>query len=295
MALTDCRQITEMARWNLSGGDLDALSAVHFSRRFPPHFHDTFAIGVVESGETRLRTRRGVWDARAGTILAFSPGEIHSAEPLSSPGFTYRMVYPTAQFMREIGIRIQPGDADRPLFRSPVIHDRDLGAALARSHAPLMEGATTRSAESRLVMNLRALVARYGTDGGESAELGADWRIVSAARAYLMSRFAQQVRLETIAEVCGTNKFQLIRVFQRVLGVPPYAYLLQLRLNVARSMLSRGVRISDVAYSCGFSDQSHLTRLFKTAVGVPPGKYVQATRAPAGQSDSRLGVAPRAL
>lgn len=64
---------TEVARVELSCGSFDALRAVEFTSCFPPHFHDTFAIGVIESGATRLRTPRGEWIGRAGTILAFSP------------------------------------------------------------------------------------------------------------------------------------------------------------------------------------------------------------------------------
>jgi len=59
------------------------------------------------------------------------------------------------------------------------------------------------------------------------------------------------------------------------MGVPPYAYLVQLRVNRAQAMLCAGSSVSDVAYACGFCDQSHLNRMFKKAVGVPPGKYVR--------------------
>jgi AraC family chemosensory pili system transcriptional regulator ChpD len=74
------------------------------------------------------------------------------------------------------------------------------------------------------------------------------------------------------------SEFQLIRAFQRVLGVSPYAYLVQLRVNRARTLLHQGVAVSEVAYTCGFSDQSHLTRTFKKAIGVPPGAYQRAVR-----------------
>src|SRR3954469_3106509 len=81
---------TNFSRIGLPCGSFDALSATGFSSRFAPHFHDTFAIGVVESGRSRLRTRRGEWIASPGSILAFSPGEMHSAEPLDAAGYAYR-------------------------------------------------------------------------------------------------------------------------------------------------------------------------------------------------------------
>jgi AraC-like DNA-binding protein len=74
----------------------------------------------------------------------------------------------------------------------------------------------------------------------------------------------------------------LIRAFHRVLGVPPFAYLLQFRVNRAQQGLRAGASVAHVAYSCGFSDQSHLTRAFKRAVGIPPGQYARSIRFKAG-------------
>src|SRR5262245_56063045 len=121
---------TEVARVELAGASFDALSAVHFLDRFPPHFHDTFAIGVVEAGRTRIGTRRGSWTAKPGSILAFSPGETHAAVPLSAGGYTYRMIYPSVELAREIG-------ADLAQFSAPVIEDASISEALLSAHDPL--------------------------------------------------------------------------------------------------------------------------------------------------------------
>lgn len=268
--------VTDFARVALSCGSFDALSAVHFSQRFPPHFHETFAIGVIETGAAKLQTRRGEWVGRAGTILAFSPGEVHSAEPLTADGYTYRMIYPAIEFMRAAGLE-RVATAGAPLFRSPVIHDARLGLAIRRAHAPLMDGASSPGAEDRLLDGLRTLVREHGAEVRESVS-DRDHEVVQRAQAYMHERFAHPVRLATVAALCGLSPFQLIRVFRRVVGVPPYAYLVQLRVNRAQSLLYQGTSVADVAYTCGFSDQSHLTRTFKKAVGVPPGQYVRSVR-----------------
>ena len=75
------------------------------------------------------------------------------------------------------------------------------------------------------------------------------------------------------------SPFQLIRKFRRAVGVTPFAYLAQYRVNRAQALLAAGNSLSDVAYSCGFSDQSHMTRAFKQAVGVTPGQYLRAEMA----------------
>lgn len=273
--------ITDVARIQLSCGSFDALRAVHFTQRFPPHFHETFAIGVVESGATLLLTQRGEWIARAGTTLAFSPGEIHCAEQLVTDGYSYRMFYPSIEFMREIGVDTAVSEKGAPLFRTPVIEDAALGSQFVAAHKPIMAGAVGAAAEGRLITAVRNLVSRYAADAASRTELRpVDLEVVARARAYLHDRFADRVRLAALADECGLSPFHMMRVFRRVVGVPPYAYLVQLRVNRAQAMLSEGSTIAEVAYSCGFSDQSHLTRTFRRAVGVPPGQYARQVRQP---------------
>jgi len=61
--------------------------------------------------------------------------------------------------------------------------------------------------------------------------------------------------------------------FRGETGLPPHAYLNQLRVRLARRLLDRGVTPAEVAAAVGFADQAHLTRHFKRVVGVPPGSY----------------------
>lgn len=268
--------LTEVARIDLSCGRFDALRARHFIQRFPPHFHDTFAIGVVESGATRLLTHRGQWTARSGSILAFSPGEIHGAESLGAGGYTYRMIYPSRALMREI-TQLPPGDDRVPVFRTPVIDDPGLARQLLEAHRPLMSGDRHARAESQLIAGLRSLTERHGGATDDPPRV-TDLEIAEKARNYLRERLAERVHLAAIADECGMTMFHLIRVFRRVMGVPPYAYLVQLRVNRAQAMLCAGSSVADVANACGFYDQSHLNRMFKKAVGVPPGQYVRQVR-----------------
>lgn len=245
--------------------------------RFPPHFHDTWAIGVIEAGLLRLRTARGEWIGSQGTILAFAPGEIHSAEALAPTGYRYRMVYPSAEMMKAIGVHERGGmDA---FFQTPVFTDQALAGKLISAHQPLMEGEWGATAESRLVVALRSLW--QGHRGAADVANGHNpdhLHAVQCARDFLGARISRPVRLAHVAAECGMSAFQLIRVFQRVLGVTPYAYLVQLRVNRARDLLHQGIGVSEVAYSCGFSDQSHLTRVFKKTIGVPPGVYRRSVR-----------------
>ncbi len=54
------------------------------------------------------------------------------------------------------------------------------------------------------------------------------------------------------------------------MGIPPYAWLAQYRVNRARGLLDAGGRPAEVAAQVGFADQAHLTRWFRRVLGVTP-------------------------
>ena len=86
------------------------------------------------------------------------------------------------------------------------------------------------------------------------------------------------MKLAELASVCDASPYHLVRSFRDAVGMPPHAYLTQIRSNHARDLILRGVPVSTAAYRCGFADQSHLTRTFKRIFGVTPGAYVSASR-----------------
>ena len=115
----------------------------------------------------------------------------------------------------------------------------------------------------------------------------------------LTGRLADPPSLDDLALATGMSPFTLLRAFRGQTGLPPHAYLNQLRVRVARRLLDGGVAPAEVAAEVGFADQAHLTRHFKRVMGVPPGAYQRergaATHGPAGgrsgQERTRPGLA----
>jgi AraC-like DNA-binding protein len=96
---------------------------------------------------------------------------------------------------------------------------------------------------------------------------------VRDVRDLLPERLADPPTLAELADLTGLSQFALLRAFRAATGLPPHAYLNQLRVRQARLLLDEGVLAADVAAEVGFADQAHLTRHFKRVVGVPPAAY----------------------
>lgn len=258
---------------------IDALQIVHTARSFPPHFFETCTISVVESGASRLSTKQGSWLATPGSVIVLAPGELHTAEVVSEEPYGYRSAYLTPDVARDVLLgRAGAGEGAALTAHRAVLPASTAGMAFRSAHRDLATDPARTDAEARLLQSMRTLVQEATTGSGASVA-ASDSALVADAQAFLGEHIATRVSLRDVAARFGISPFRLIRVFGRVTGLSPYAWLLLLRVNEARRLLEAGAPVSDATYRCGFSDQSHLTRTFRRTFGVPPGQYARAARA----------------
>lgn len=92
----------------------------------------------------------------------------------------------------------------------------------------------------------------------------------------IQESFHKTLTLSELAAMAGLSEFHLQRMFKVTHGVSPHAFLTEVRIENSIEMIKRGVRLSQVAFDCGFSHQSHFTRVFKQQAGVTPRQYVLA-------------------
>ena len=99
-------------------------------------------------------------------------------------------------------------------------------------------------------------------------------RILSRVQEKIEANLDADLSLETLAEESGYSRAHFLRMFRTSTGVTPHQYVMDLRLRRAQDQLrQRGSSIIDVAVSCGFSSQSHMTSLFRQRLEMTPGEY----------------------
>lgn len=98
----------------------------------------------------------------------------------------------------------------------------------------------------------------------------ADARIGQAI-AYIEALHTRNIGITDIAAAAGLSPTQLTRGFRAALGVSPYAYVIDRRLETAVGLLQRtDLPIAIIALEAGFADQAHLTRLMRARIGITP-------------------------
>lgn len=133
------------------------------------------------------------------------------------------------------------------------------------------------------LLELVEAATRHLAERGPSAPLPRrEHRAVGLVRAYLREHPGESTSLGDLAALTGLNKFYLLDVFRRDVGVSPHVFLAFVRVQEAKRLLAAGVPLAEIAARAGFADQSHLNRVFKRhTMGVPPGRY---------RHDSNLGT-----
>ncbi|WP_281292177.1 helix-turn-helix transcriptional regulator [Actinomadura decatromicini] len=261
----------------VQGGPLDLLTARIGRRHYAPHIHDQYAIGVTVDGLETMRYRGERVYSGAGSVVVIEPGEAHTGGPAREDGFAYLCVYPDPELLGAVLTDHPDPSPLWPHFREPIIGDLRLGEELRLAHRALRLGEDPLEGETRLLGVLGALVrrhARQGRPAEDPGRRGADARRIARSVAERLS--GEVTAPPTLAEVAADlemSRYQLLRTFRDVVGMPPYAWLAQHRVTRARALLDAGHRPAEAATLVGFADQAHLTRWFRRVVGVTPGAY----------------------
>jgi len=91
---------------------------------------------------------------------------------------------------------------------------------------------------------------------------------------YIHDYLHQEIKLADLANLLGVSQFHFSHLFKQSLGIAPYQYLLQQRIERAKQLLQQTERsIVDIALACGFNSHSHLSKQFRQLTGASPRQY----------------------
>lgn len=128
---------------------------------------------------------------------------------------------------------------------------------------------------TQLLVTINRLLARHGSQLDEDTRMN---RVVSQVINYVNLHYSEPLSLDLLAEKFYVSKFHLSHEFNRQVGTSLYRYIQRKRLLIARQLLAKGQRPSEVCTACGFSDYTGFYRAFKSEYGISPREHAQTTR-----------------
>ncbi|MCR1838039.1 AraC family transcriptional regulator [Pasteurella caecimuris] len=90
----------------------------------------------------------------------------------------------------------------------------------------------------------------------------------------IIAKPEQGWKIETLCHIANLSKAQLIRLFNRQLGVSPYNFVNHIRLQKAAELLKHSQQsVLSIALNCGFQSESNFGKAFKKYYQLTPGQY----------------------
>lgn len=90
--------------------------------------------------------------------------------------------------------------------------------------------------------------------------------------------FKEKITLEDIANHFHVNKSYLSAIFKQEMGRSFTERLTLLRIREAKTAKDTALNLTNIAYQCGFSDQSYFSKVFRKVEGLTPKEYRKQKR-----------------
>ena len=96
---------------------------------------------------------------------------------------------------------------------------------------------------------------------------------VRQVRDYIKSSYMNEIRVEQIAESLNLDRRYLSRLFKEKMGQTVQEYLISVRMEEAKRLLSEGRSVAESALLCGYPDACNFSKMFKRIYGVSPATW----------------------
>lgn len=250
--------------------NIEAYQFRGIMQKFPNHFHEHYVIGFIERGKRKLISKNQEYIIEPGDLMIFNPRDNHSCEQIDNNTLDYRCINIKEDIMMDIMEAIT-GHRDIPYFKSTVIFHGEQVDLLKDVHEMIMNRSKEFVKEESLLFLIGQLVELYAEPFEVKVEVNNQLLVKTCN--YMKENFSNVIKLDQLSAISGLNKFILLRLFTKEIGITPYQYLLTIRINKAKELLESGIEPLDVAMSTGFTDQCHFTNYFKKFIGITPGQY----------------------
>ena len=92
---------------------------------------------------------------------------------------------------------------------------------------------------------------------------------------YLQEHYNEKITLESLSKKYNYSPNYIQCTFKKIIGVSPQKYLLDIRLEKAKSMIIEGSNsLIDITLSCGFASQSYFISCFKKKYRFTPLQFI---------------------
>ena len=133
-------------------------------------------------------------------------------------------------------------------------------------------------AESLGTALVARLLRRFASAAPPTIKGGLSKRQLRRVVDHVEANIDESLSLSELAGVAGISVSHFKTQFRRSTGMPAHQYVIQRRVERAKTLIMDGGAISQVALDAGFAHQSHLARCMRRVLGLSPMELARQSR-----------------
>ena len=107
----------------------------------------------------------------------------------------------------------------------------------------------------------------------------AEARSLKASVRYIHSAYNTAIRIPELAKMENLSNSRYIALFDRLMGMPPSAYIIELRVNAACDLLrDTDMSVKQIGILVGYEDAHFFSKIFKKQTGMSPQHFREHVR-----------------
>lgn len=244
--------------------------------KYKRHSHDDYSIGVTMHGFQNFFCDGEYYRVPRGGVIQINPDETHDGYAEDVNGYSYFMIYIPRSLLHHA---IQPY-TDKKVFdfqfgQTAVANPKLRNILLAFIQSIKLQGQDRLHVDDLFLNVVESLVQANTPFNHAPVRPSKPDEIIIQAKTYIHAHLNQTISLDDLSRALHVSKFYFARLFKEQVGLSPYQYMLNSKVNAAKRELELGRDLFSIIEQYGFYDLSHFTRRFKEMYGTTPYEFQQ--------------------
>lgn len=253
----------------------------HSKYNMSAHWHSELEIVRIIEGEFHITLNNVSYVAKKGDVIFINSETVHQGIPKNCvyecivfhAEYLYQENYDNCSFIKNL--------VDREYMVNEYFPCDD--SELHRTINSVFDAIISKKAAYKLrviaaMYNLFAIIFEqklYVGNIGKDSDLNVkNIAKLKKVLSFIRENYDKPITLEMIANNVNMSPKYLGSFFKSMTEKTPIDYLIEYRIEkAARRLRLSDMSVTEIAYSCGFSDLSYFIKTFKSIKGSSPGKY----------------------
>ncbi|MBQ2708519.1 MAG: helix-turn-helix transcriptional regulator [Clostridia bacterium] len=262
----------------LSGHMIYSHRVTDYTRgNFRDHFHthDFWELVIYISGDVCYLTDDGALTPEPCDVILSPPGLRHTATLVKASRYERYVFYFTGNAFGSYSDAMLAFSDSAPFLRLPREPQDALRSILAETDAAVGSDASTAA-----ILAYSHIIRLFCLVGGtfKAASVGTLPERAAVVKRYIDAHFTEPLSVTELAKQFYYSREYLSRIYKRHFNVSIKEYILDRRLELARSMLRSCSNVMDVCSACGFGSTSFFIEKFRQRIGITPYQYAKLAK-----------------